>query len=218
VSGPFLYALLSRYSKAAAWPPSNWPQPVPSAAIEIVDVDSLTTVNAFSIGSREPTALELVGGELYVVDPSRNEVVVLRGWGAYVSTLSVSPAPSDCVASPDGSRIYVAGSGAIDVIETSPLRVAQSVPVQSFAASGVTISEDGRTVVAVGERSGTGIALVLDTTALSVREVPLAGVHAALDAAFIEPDLALVWTGSSFLQVNTSSATQLSAATVPTSG
>jgi YVTN family beta-propeller protein len=218
MSGCLLYALLSNYSKAAGWPPPGFPQPPPSAAIEIVDLDSLRRVKSFSIGARKPTSLELVNGRLYVVDPSHDEVVVLTGSGANVAKLRISPAASDCVAAPDGSRVYVASSEAIDVIDTTELRVERSVPVQPYTASGVAISDDGGTVVAVGERAGAGVAFVLNAEALSVREVHLAGAQAALDAAFFKRDGALVWTGSSFIEVNTSSATQIPAATVPTSG
>jgi|SRR5262245_31660974 len=210
-----LYALLSNYSEAAAWPPPNSPQPTPVAAIEIVDLASLRRVDFFEIGARKPTGLELVGRDLYVVDPSHNEVVVIAV-APPARTLSVSPAPSDCEAAPDGSRVYVAGSQAIDVIDTTSLLV-QSVPFQPpFAASGVAISDDGGTVVAVGERAGTGVAVVLDTAARSVRQVDLAGTNTALDAAFIKNNLAVVLTGSSFMQVDTSSATQVPGATVPT--
>lgn len=214
-----LYALLSSYSEAAGWP---LPKPVPSAAIEVVDLDSMTRVDEFSIGAREPTSLELVGPPLgpniYVVDPSNDEVVVLTGSGALLSTVPVSHAPSDCVAAPDGSRVYVACSDAIEVIETSTQQIGRTVPVTPFASSGIAISADGGTVVAVGARSGMGVALVLDATMLSVAEVDLVGAQAGLDAAFIERDRALVFTGSSFMQIDTSSATQISGATAASPG
>jgi hypothetical protein len=188
--GPFLYALLS--------PPSAFFHELPRSGdsyVEIIDLSTMTSVSVpvgpiASMGIT-PTphglcVLDLFGGNVIIVDPSGGRRIVSAGAGPY-----------DCVASLDGSTLYVSTGAAIVVIDVVAAQVTRTVSAQPLDTLGrVALSPDGRTLAA-----GTSDAAVylFDTATLTSRRERVFDPSYSLtipgSVRFTDSTLLLAWDG-----------------------
>jgi YVTN family beta-propeller protein len=90
--------------------------------------------------------LMFLAARIYVADSGENKITVIDP-GKASTAISVSGSPQGIAAFLDGHRLYVSTSGAnaLDVIDSSTLRLTRSVPVGP-GPNGIATSPDGRRV------------------------------------------------------------------------
>ncbi len=195
-------------------------------AIEVVDLATMSTLRAFSIGSGVWTSLAVSpdGQRLYVVDRA-NHVVAEFDWttGALLGTVPVL-APNDVVLSADGSTLYVSGFGQLVAIDTAT-STTRALPTGSDSLLGLALSPDGTILGAASTDGGSNPALYLvDAATLTLlARVPIthSGEPAGCatfpnDVTFTDTGLALLWDSNcdNFYQVDVASRTQLTGLTI----
>ena len=116
--------------------------PVPAAALVKIELDR---------EGLEPTAMVLGpdGSTIYVSEAAEAQVVAFdTGLGKVTKTFKLPDPPEGIAISPDGKRLYVAGSspaGKVHIVDVGSGKVTASVPV-GHTPVGVALSPDGRTL------------------------------------------------------------------------
>jgi DNA-binding beta-propeller fold protein YncE len=214
-AGPFLYALLS-------------PKWSPNAIVEIVDLNTMTHVRAVQAGPR-------VSAQIFqstAIAPTFHGLCVLDWYGGTVMivdaivgtrTVPVGPYPRDCVASSDGSKLYVALMGIygttpgsiveVDVVAGKVNRTVHALGLEEFMS--LSLSADGLTLAA-GTYSP--YVYVFDTATLTPKRVAVTGPQSPQTwpswpstVRFTDSSLIVVWDPEwdSLYTIDAATATQL---------
>jgi len=200
--GPYLYALLSHNGGQS-----------PDAIVEIVDLSTMTYVQTVPVGSFAGGRIAPTPHGICFLDWAGGTVVLIDAMGGKRS-VPVGLSPYGCVASLDGSSLYVSVRGSIIVLDVAAGQITQTVAAlgQEYFLQ-VSLSPDGRTLAAGTEYSS--FVYVFDTATLTPRRVaitdPQVPVYYTEVVQFAESGLLLVWDGQTdrMYTVDVATATQL---------
>ncbi len=199
------------------------------AAIEVVDLETMTRVHGIDLGVRLATSLAVSsdGRTAYVADLANGEAAVYDTvTGAEIAAVAV-PGAFDLALSADGSRLYVGGYGLVAAVDTATFTIIDQFAFPDPSTSALSVSLSGSLLGVVTTTGGSNPAYDLFDTGAGlgtpVAAVPIAGDVEGCDA-FPNDNVvgsngrALLWDSScdSLYQVDLGTGTQLASATVDT--
>lgn len=136
-------------------------------ALEIIDAASLASLATIQItGTPGSLTLSKSGQHAYVAGPDGVYIIDTTSH-ATVKYLPSHLRPTGIASSPDGKRLYVAcsGSGTLAVIDTSTLRLSDSLQIGGTPFN-LVVAPDGRRVYVTSADVVPGVVFVVDTNEL----------------------------------------------------
>jgi hypothetical protein len=200
-AGPYLYALLRHYGAS------------PDTVVEVVDLSTMTYVQTVQVGAfGAGHGMAVTPNGLCVPDWDGGNVVIVDRMGGK-RTVPVGQAADDCVASLDGSTLYVSVRGSIVVLDVAAGQVVRTVPAigpEYFKL--LSLSPDGRTLAAGTTYSS--FVYLFDTATHTARRVLITDPNLPTypDAvSFTDSALVVVWDAASdrMYAIDVATATQL---------
>ena len=198
-----------------------------NAALEVVDLNTHTTVRTLLLGARNPVSLSISpdAQRAYIVDRANSEVLVINAvTGQGIATIP-APDPRDGILTADGETLFVSAGSSVLKINTATNAV-QTLSLDGPLALGLALSPDGTKLAVVGSNQGSGLSApfyLVDTAAFTATLVTITNpgeptncITVPNDAVFTNAGRVLLWDSNcdTVYQVDVATAAQVTADTI----